>query len=381
MPSKHCVASSSLAEREPQPAILRSMPQLALVDLSKRYNQTEVIQKLSLRVAEGEFLTLLGPSGCGKSTLLRIIAGLDQPTTGQVRLGEREITALHPGERDMAMVFQSYALYPHLTVFDNLASPLQVRKLSRAYIYEQVTRIAKRLDLADLLDRKPAQLSGGQRQRVALGRALVRDPQVFLLDEPLSNLDAQLREQVRTELKELFNNQAAPVIYVTHDQTEALTLSTRIAVVSQGQLQQLATPQEIYRYPANLTVAQFIGSPRINLLTVPCLSGQAILGPYSIPCPGAGTLITLGIRPEDLVPNPEAQMAYQVSGQVTLSEDLGIHSLVTVRIAADPALILRVLIPRGQTWGATLTLGLPLEYIHWFDPISGMRLGLDGHFL
>ena len=209
------------------------MAKLQLKNLHKTYSPKVVpVKDISLDVSEGEFLTLLGPSGCGKSTTLRLIAGLEQPTRGEIRIGDRNVTYLRPGDRDIAMVFQSYALYPHMTVYENMASSLKLRKISSSEINRLVTEVATSLGLTELIDRKPGKLSGGQRQRVALGRALVRQPEVFLLDEPLSNLDALLREKVRAELKQLFSSQKAPVVYVTHDQTEAMTLSTKVAVLT-----------------------------------------------------------------------------------------------------------------------------------------------------
>ncbi len=232
------------------------MAKLELKNLNKTYNPKVVpVKDISLLVDEGEFLTLLGPSGCGKSTTLRLIAGLEQPTRGQILIGDRNVTSLQPGDRNIAMVFQSYALYPHMSVAENMASGLKLKKIPTAQIRQRVAEVAAKLGLEELMQRKPSNLSGGQRQRVALGRALVRQPDVFLLDEPLSNLDALLRERVRAELKQLFKTQNAPVVYVTHDQTEAMTLSTKVAVLNNGHLQQLAQPQRIYTHPANQFVA------------------------------------------------------------------------------------------------------------------------------
>ncbi|MEM1427474.1 MAG: ABC transporter ATP-binding protein, partial [Cyanobacteria bacterium P01_H01_bin.130] len=281
------------------------MATLELKNINKTYSRTVVpVKDISLTVGDDEFLTLLGPSGCGKSTTLRAIAGLDLPTRGQVLIGDRDVTHAPPGDRNVAMVFQSYALYPHMTVRDNVAAGLKLRKLPVGEISDRVQSVAMKLDLEALLDRKPSQLSGGQRQRVALARALVRRPDVFLLDEPLSNLDALLREQVRAELKQIFADQPAPVVYVTHDQTEAMTLSTKVAVLYDGYLQQLASPEEIYAKPANQFVAGFIGSPQMNLLPLPCQGGQVQLGDQSIALPNSGSplpaAVTLGIRPEAL---------------------------------------------------------------------------------
>lgn len=350
---------------------------LKLHHLNKTFRSGVIpVKDLSLTVGEDEFLTLVGPSGCGKSTILRMIAGLEQPTRGQVYLNDQEITGRSPGDRNMAMVFQSYALYPHMTVTENIASPLRLRKLSRTEIQQRVQETCQRLDLTDLGDRKPAQLSGGQRQRVALARALVRRPQVFLLDEPLSNLDALLREKVRAQLKEIFGNQPAPVVYVTHDQTEAMTLSTNVAVLYDGHLQQLAAPDVIYETPANEFVASFIGSPQMNVLSLPCQGFAARLGTVKLPLkkefPPLAT-VTLGIRPEHLrLAQPEDEIA--LKGEVILVENLGMNRLLTVRIG-DSSLLLRALIPQDQPWQASICLSFSPTSLHWFHPQTGDRLG------
>ncbi len=243
------------------------MPAVSLESVTKRFEGGAVaVDDLTLEVDDGEFMIFVGSSGCGKTTALRMIAGLARPTTGTVRIGERVVNDVSPKDRDIAMVFQNYALYPHMTVARNLAYPLRQRRIARAEIDRRVGEIARMLGLEDLLKRRPAQLSGGQRQRVAMGRAIVREPEVFLLDEPLSNLDAKLRVQMRAELKRLHARLGITTIYVTHDQVEAMTLGHRIAVLSEGRLQQLGTPQEVYDSPCNLFVAGFIGSPPMNLL-------------------------------------------------------------------------------------------------------------------
>jgi ABC-type sugar transport system ATPase subunit len=245
---------------------------------------TTAVDALDLEIADGELMVLVGPSGCGKSTALRMIAGLEGPTSGTILIGERDMAGLSPGARDVAMVFQSYALYPHMTVRDNLAFPLRRRRMARDEIGHRVAAMAEMLELADLLKRKPAQLSGGQRQRVAMGRALIREPVAFLLDEPLSNLDAKLRTELRAELKRLHGRLRTTMVYVTHDQIEALTLGDRIAVMNRGRLQQVGTPNEIYRTPCNLFVARFVGSPAMNILPGPLV--------------GRGANVTAGVRPE-----------------------------------------------------------------------------------
>ena len=239
------------------------MATLSIEHISKRFGNTQVLHEINLDLADGEFLVLVGPSGCGKSTLMNIVAGLEEPSTGKLQLAGRDITQLEPDERDVAMVFQSYALYPNMTVAQNIAFPLEMRKVPKAERDKAVADVAQMLQIGHLLDRKPRQLSGGQRQRVAIGRALARSPSLFLFDEPLSNLDAKLRVDMRAELKKLHMSTGVTTIYVTHDQVEAMTLGTRIAVLKDGLIQQLATPMELYNRPANLFVAGFIGSTAI----------------------------------------------------------------------------------------------------------------------
>ncbi len=354
------------------------MARLELKNLNKTYNPKVVpVRDISLSVDEGEFLTLLGPSGCGKSTTLRLIAGLEQPTHGQILIGDRNVTSLRPGDRNIAMVFQSYALYPHMTVAENMASGLKLQKIPTVEIRRRVAEVAAKLGLEELMQRKPSQMSGGQRQRVALGRALVRQPDVFLLDEPLSNLDALLRERVRAELKQLFRTQDVPVVYVTHDQTEAMTLSTKVAVLNNGNLQQLAQPQRIYTHPANQFVAGFVGSPQMNLLTLSCKGSAAYLGDFKIPIPlpTVPPKIVLGIRPEN-VRLAKTEDPQTIQGQVYLVENLGMHNLISVRVnTTEDGITIRALLPADQQWsGETVTLGLPPQSLHWFDVETGDRL-------
>lgn len=353
------------------------MAKLEIKHLNKTYNPTVVpVKDLSLSVEDGEFLTLLGPSGCGKSTTLRLIAGLEQPTRGEVVIGQDVVTHKSAGDRDIAMVFQSYALYPHMNVYENIASGLKLRKMAKTDIQQRVNEASRVLNLDDLMSRKPGQLSGGQRQRVALGRALVRNPAVFLLDEPLSNLDALLREQVRAELKQLFEKQQAPVVYVTHDQTEAMTLSSKVAVLYQGNLQQLDPPQRIYTHPANQFVAGFIGSPQMNLLTLRCEQKAAILGSTRIPLPsgvGDPREVVLGMRPEH-ISLATATDVMTVQGQIFLVENMGMSNLLSVKVQGCD-LTLRVLLPADQTWsGESITLALPTDRFHWFDVQTQGRL-------
>ncbi|MFQ4141714.1 ABC transporter ATP-binding protein [Chlorogloeopsis sp. ULAP02] len=356
------------------------MAKLELRNLNKTYSPKVVpVKDVSLTVDNNEFLTLLGPSGCGKSTTLRMIAGLEEVTRGHILLGKEDITFKRPGDRNMAMVFQSYALYPHMTVYENLASGLKLKKVPRAEIKQRVAEVAEILGLEELLQRKPGQLSGGQRQRVAVGRALVRQAQVYLLDEPLSNLDALLRERVRADIKQIFAAQKVPVVYVTHDQTEAMTLSTKVAVLNNGYVQQLDPPARIYNYPANLFVAGFVGSPQMNLLTLPCQERYAVLGDFHIPLPDIPTVpaqIVLGIRPEH-VRIAQAGDTHTIKGRVYLVENLGMHNLVSVSVGSSQtqALILRALLPTDQNWSnEEITLALPHQNIHWFDVESGDAL-------
>jgi multiple sugar transport system ATP-binding protein len=353
------------------------MSNLELINLNKIYAPKVIpVNNISINVEQGEFLTLLGPSGCGKSTLLRLIAGLEPPTSGKVVINGRDVSRVSPGKRNIAMVFQSYALYPHMTVYENIAAGLKLRKMPSDEIRRRVNDVAEKLGLGHLMDRKPGQMSGGQRQRVALGRALVREPDVFLLDEPLSNLDALLREQVRADLKQLFDQQQTPVVYVTHDQTEAMTLSSKVAVLYGGKLQQLAPPQEIYTRPANQFVAGFVGSPQMNLLTLNCEGNNAVLGEFRIPLPNLATTpsqIVMGIRPEDVhLAQPDDRLTIQ--GRIFLVENLGMQNLISVRVQGSD-LKIRALLPANQMWeGEEVTLSVAPQAIHWFDVKTGDRI-------
>ena len=353
------------------------MAKLELQNLYKKYSSKVIpVKDVSLQVEDGEFLTLLGPSGCGKSTLLRLIAGLEPATEGKVIIGEQNVNRVPPGDRNIAMVFQSYALYPHMNAAENIGTALKLRKMPSEEIDRRVREAAQKLELHHLLDRKPGQMSGGQRQRVALARALVRDPEVFLLDEPLSNLDALLREQVRAQMKQLFKEQNKPVVYVTHDQTEAMTLSSKVAVLYDGQVQQLDPPNRIYTHPANQFVAGFVGSPQMNFMTLKCQNKTAILGELAIPLPDITDVpnrIVLGIRPEDLrLATPEDE--YVLEGKVFLVEELGKENLISVKVD-DADLTIRVLLPIDLHWeGDTMNLALPLQQLHWFDIETGERL-------
>lgn len=352
------------------------MAKLKLQNLQKKYRHDVIpVKDISLEIDDGEFLTLLGPSGCGKSTLLRLIAGLEPPTKGTILMGEKNLNRTAPGDRNMAMVFQSYALYPHMTAADNIATALKLRKLPEAEIKRRVGEAAHKLELTNLLDRKPGKMSGGQRQRVALARALVRDPEVFLLDEPLSNLDALLREQVRAQLKQLFKEQNKPVVYVTHDQTEAMTLSSKVAVLNKGKIQQLDSPSRIYSHPANEFVASFVGSPQMNLVAVKCEGNKAVLGKYQLELPAMRENppeIIFGIRPEDvMLADDESSTA--IAGRVYLVEQLGKDNLVSVKVDGSETTI-RALLPSDITWEGHIPLAFKTDRTHWFDFKTGDRL-------
>lgn len=332
------------------------------------------LKELSLDIADGEFVSLVGPSGCGKSTALRIIAGLETPTSGRIRFGARDITALEPRDRNIAMVFQSYALYPHMSVRQNLEYGLKKRGVPPAERARKVEQIGTMLQIASMFDRRPRQLSGGQRQRVALGRALIRDPEVFLLDEPLSNLDAKLRVHMRAELAALHQKLRTTMIYVTHDQLEAMTLSDRIVVMNHGVMQQVGTPEEIYARPANRFVAEFIGTPSMNMIEgelhradgAPLFAGPGIrVALPAVPAHAAPGPATLGIRPEDiaLLP-PDAPGA--IAGRVTVSELAGAERFHFVTMGEAPV-ILRTPATTVLHPGEAVALGLDPARLHLFD--------------
>jgi multiple sugar transport system ATP-binding protein len=316
------------------------MATVSVENLNKSFSpKTQVVSDVSFTVADRAFLSLLGPSGCGKSTILRLIAGLEQPGSGKIVIDGQRINDLPPAERDIAMVFQSYALYPHMTCYENMAVSLRLRKLSDAEIKRRIDETAELLGVGELLARRPKQLSGGQRQRIALGRAIVRKPKVLLLDEPLSNLDAQLRERMRMELKKLFIEMGATVIYVTHDQSEAMSMSDTIVVLKDGRLQQQGAPQEIYSTPANVFVAGFLGSPRINLVSGETRSDRFISSGFELPLNGfkpetGNSPLLLGVRPEHVEVLVEPQPG-AVAGRIELLEPLGLFTKVIVRVGND----------------------------------------------
>ncbi|MEO8010017.1 MAG: sn-glycerol-3-phosphate ABC transporter ATP-binding protein UgpC, partial [Dokdonella sp.] len=338
-------------------------------------------------VADGEFLVLVGPSGCGKSTLLRMIAGLETITSGTLAIGDRVVNDVAPKDRDIAMVFQSYALYPHMSVFDNLAFGLKLRDTPREEIDRRVREAAQTLELTTMLARKPGQLSGGQRQRVALGRALVRNPSVFLLDEPLSNLDARLRLSMRVELARLHRRLGTTMIYVTHDQIEAMTLGQRIVELDRGEIQQIDTPMNLYAHPANLFVAGFLGSPPMNLLRGRVIddeglkldSGHARLPLegsselHAIACDFVGRELIAGLRPEDLAPDRGDAGAATLRAHLELIEPVGNEIFLNLSCGSD-ALVARVAPQSLPDAGTTITLAYAPERIHLFDPQSEQRL-------
>ena len=342
--------------------------------LSKQFGATRALQDFSLEIHDGEFLVLLGPSGCGKTTCLRAVAGLEQPDSGRVLLGDRDVTHLEPRERDMAMVFQSYALYPHLNVFENVAFPLRVRKTGEGEAARRVREAAGRLNLAGLLERRPRELSGGQRQRVALARAIVRQPNAFLFDEPLSNLDAQLRVEMRAELKRLQHDLATTSLYVTHDQAEAMTLGRRLAVMKDGVLEQLGTPEEVYSRPANLFVAGFLGSPAMNFLAgrIDLGARAFVSGPLTVALDERpldrlrdGAAVTLGVRPENIELSP-AQQAGWLAARVYVSESMGNENLVVVQLG-EHRLSCRAPAELKLDFESAVWLRLRPDRVHLFD--------------
>jgi multiple sugar transport system ATP-binding protein len=356
--------------------------------VSKRFGSIVVLRDLDLLVRNREFLVLVGPSGCGKSTAMRLVAGLEELSEGTITIGDRVVNDLPPRDRDVAMVFQSYALYPHMSVYDNLAYGLRLRHLPTAVIDRRVREAARSLEIEALLQRKPRELSGGQRQRVALGRAIVRDAQVFLMDEPLSNLDAQLRVQTRAELIRLHDRLQATVIYVTHDQVEAMTMGDRLAVLNAGVLQQLDTPQGVYDRPANLFVARFIGSPAMNVLPArletaddaltALVAGQRLrLAPAQVAAARAldDANVLFGIRPEHLALDERAapEPGTTLEGRVDLVERLG-NELFVYLDAQGTALTARLPADASVERGRTVRLAARADQVHLFDPRTEQAL-------
>jgi multiple sugar transport system ATP-binding protein len=380
------------------------MASVVLRDLTKQYtgNDTPSLHALNLEIKDGEFVCLVGPSGCGKTTALRMIAGLEDVTSGDIEIGGRVVNDLPSRDRDIALVFQSYALYPHLTVADNMSFGLKLRKVPKAEIEQAVQSAAKILDLTDLLKRKPAQLSGGQRQRVALGRALVRDPAVFLMDEPLSNLDAKLRVQTRAEIAQLHHRLEATMLYVTHDQVEAMTMADRIAVMNLGNLEQYGSPRELYNFPNNLFVAGFIGSPSMNFVTMRInrdaervhLTGLSADSKITVTPSDEqseilrksdGSEIVVGVRPEHLIEGTIDHPGLSAVATVQVIEFLGNDE--HIHATSDDIDLVAILNAHSSVAREDLiTLSAPQDKVHFFDPSSGLRLNqsdqrvsTDGH--
>jgi ABC-type sugar transport system ATPase subunit len=359
--------------------------------VSKRYGEVTAVDDLNLAIDDGEFMVLLGPSGCGKTTALRMIAGLEDISDGKLLIGDEVVNDVDPSRRDISMVFQSYALYPHMTVHRNIESPLLVRsyevdgpgtaprKLSKVERDARVAEAARALDLEPYLKRKPAALSGGQRQRVALARAFVGRPKVFLMDEPLSNLDAKLRAQTRIELVELHESVRTTVVYVTHDQVEAMTMATRVAVMSMGKLQQVGTPQEVYARPINTFVAQFIGTPPMNCFpgkiaadgaSIEVEGGTLPLPAGLVAVPAAGSTITVGVRPEHLQVSAEGSLGVVVRAV----EWLGHECLISASVG-DATIVVREVGMSISAAGSTVHLSVAPENVHLFDPNTTLRMG------
>ncbi len=359
------------------------MATLSFRDVTKTYpGDIAVIHGINMEVADGEFIVIVGPSGCGKSTLMRMVAGLESVTGGDISIDGKVVNKLEPAERDIAMVFQNYALYPHMTVFENMAYGLKIRKFSKQEIQSRVDRAAQILELSLLLDRRPRQLSGGQRQRVAMGRAIVRDPKVFLFDEPLSNLDAKLRVQMRLEIQKLHFRLKTTSLYVTHDQVEAMTLAQRMVVMNKGIPEQIGTPIEVFEKPASIFVASFIGSPPMNLIPVHIDAQRQVkdesgavlqIDAASVPASLANQKVIMGMRPEHMTLH-----APGIPIDIEMVEILGSEQLIHGR-HADTAVVLRC--PVGLTKDFPLQLGETVQVgsdgvhpLHWFDAATGRRL-------
>jgi multiple sugar transport system ATP-binding protein len=363
------------------------MATVSLQKLVKRYGNLEIVHGIDLEIADREFICLVGPSGCGKSTTLRMIAGLEEISGGDIRIGGKMVNDLPPRSRNISMVFQSYALYPHMTVRENMGFSLKIAGRPQPEIDAAVAEAARTLSLEPLLDRRPSQLSGGQRQRVAMGRAIVRAPQVFLFDEPLSNLDAKLRSQVRTEIKKLHARMQTTMIYVTHDQVEAMTLSDRIVIMRDGYIEQVGTPDEVFKRPATRFVAGFIGSPPMNLHEAEIADGKITFpGGATLPLPAqfrdhvtTGQKVVFGLRPDDLYPaghglhSGEPSEVHSVDLPVSITEPLGNETLVFVGFDGREW-VSRMLNPRPLKTGENVRMSFDLSQAHLFDAVSGNTL-------
>ena len=351
------------------------MTKLQIKNLSKNFGNTKILDNINLEIAEGEFVVLVGPSGSGKSTILRIIAGLEILSFGEVFLNNKVINDLKPKDRDIAMVFQNYALYPHMSIFDNLAFPLKMKNVTREIIQKSVNDIAALLGIQKYLSKKPKELSGGERQRVALGRAIIRKPQLFLMDEPLSNLDAKLRTQMRSELLKLHKSLSSTVIYVTHDQIEALTMGNKIAVLNHGKIQQVRTPEEIYNNPVNAFVGGFIGNPGMNFFDLNIMQDHKLKKELD----SQGKEIILGIRPEHLYINPEKNQEKDITfnAEIDLIEMLGNEFLIYADSSSQkPHFSIKVTENKNLKRGDSIKVSIDLSKAHFFDKNTGERIRL-----
>ncbi|KFE34239.1 ABC transporter ATP-binding protein [Thioclava atlantica] len=349
------------------------MATVELDKIKKRFGSTDVLHGISMDIRDGEFIVIVGPSGCGKSTLLRMVAGLESVSEGEIRIGEKRVNELEPMDRDIAMVFQNYALYPHMSVRQNMGYGLKIAGMAKDEINRRVEQAATLLQLSDYLDRKPRQLSGGQRQRVAMGRAIVREPAVFLFDEPLSNLDAKLRVQMRVEIRELQRKLGITALYVTHDQVEAMTMADRMIVMNGGVAEQIGTPLEVYERPVTVFAAQFIGSPSMNILPAEIRDGKVYLGEVAIaPVQASDGPVSLGMRPEHLHPDPEGPLSLRV----TLAEPLGANTLLHGTLEESGEALTAALpgVHAAQAEAVVMRLSVTPEHIHLFDPKTGKRL-------
>lgn len=357
------------------------MASVDIVSVRKAFGATQILHGVSVPIADGEFVVLVGPSGCGKSTLLRMIAGLENISAGEIRIGERVVNSLPPKARDVAMVFQNYALYPHMTVAENIGYALKVAGVSRAERRSKVEQVAQSVGLSEFLDRKPGQLSGGQRQRVAMARAIIREPKVFLFDEPLSNLDAKLRVQMRHEIRRIHNKIGATSIFVTHDQHEGMTLADRLVVMNKGTIEQVGSPEEIYERPASVYVAGFIGSPAMNFLPGRIAEGRTSVvleNGVALPLAAgiqaqAGTLVQVGLRPEQLALGPVA--GAMLTARFDFAEELGSGREYHLNIEDIPVTVLsteKLALAEGDEVGLTFA---PAS-LHLFDGTTGRRIGL-----
>lgn len=348
------------------------MADVSLQKLFKRFGKVEVLHGIDLDIADGEFVVLVGPSGCGKSTTLRMIAGLEDATSGDISIGGRVVNHVDPKDRNIAMVFQNYAIYPHMSVAKNIAFGLRTAKMPRADKDKRVRETADMLGLADLLDRRPSQLSGGQRQRVAMGRAMVRDPAVFLFDEPLSNLDAQLRAQMRLEIKKLHQSVGTTIIFVTHDQVEAMTLADRIVIMREGNIEQIGTPNQVYETPASTFVARFIGSPSMNMIDARMEpDGLHLLDAQPFACPAPQGPLTIGIRPDDLTVGDPGK--HHLQGKVSVVEPLG-HDAIVYADVAGQELIAKADGRNAPRPAEQVALNFDPARLHLFGAENGVRV-------